>query len=192
MTRTHAPRSRAAALRTPILIAIAAAPAGCLSPKPSTPTVAEPIAATGDGDAPIRASEQTYRNPFPPTRIVIHPLTRFSTDPASGERQLELHAELFDKYSHPVKSLGLLTIELRRASAAGSTSGDQLRRWEVDLSRPGLHERAYDRVTRTYRLLLRDLPPGIGESESLSVVVYFRIIDAATTAVLSAERPLTQ
>lgn len=171
------------------LLAVALTLPACLHLK-GGPVAVEPSTGAGADKGPTGTT--VYRHPFPAERVVIHPLTRLATDPRSGQQQIELHIEFFDQYAHPVKSLGMLTVELRRRTDAPSAESEQLRRWEVDLSTPEKHERVFDRVTRTDRLLLRDLPPGLRTTDPLDIVVYFTIVDAANSRLLTAERSLGQ
>lgn len=99
-----------------------------------------------------------YMHPFPPTDVRINPLTRII--PPSGEQdaRIEVHVELLDRFSHPVKALGMLHFELREGGQGREGEPSQVKRWEVDLREPRLHEEPYDRVTRTYRFFLEGVP----------------------------------
>lgn len=172
-----------------VIVVTAAGPmawaaSGCLGPKGvvATPTdAASPAAPAGAASA--------WRHPFLAEAVSVHPLTRFNTDPKTGAAQIELHVEFFDAYGHPVKALGVLTAELRRQPDAAGGS-EQVTLWRVDLGTPERHERAYDRITRTYRLLLRDIPPGVERMGPMTMSVRFRVLDAQGERLLDTERPI--
>lgn len=137
---------RAPALRlTPITGALCALAvlAGCLQPKqagqrdPWTPA-----------DSPLAAA--TMR---------LHPLTRFL--PATGNAemlQIEAHVELMDRWGHPTKELGTLVFALRRSSGIAGGGPEQLKRWIIQMEDPEINAQRYDPVTRTYRVLLGEIP----------------------------------
>jgi hypothetical protein len=121
--------------------------------------------ATG-GRGPIsHAGEQ--ESPFVPVQLVVHPLTRVVRGTAAGDDRVELHLELRDRWEDSVKWLGDVVIELFRESppiANASSGGEQVKRWKVELTDAEANVKAYDRVTRTYRLTLVDLPSDKGKS----------------------------
>lgn len=103
--------------------------------------------------------------PFAPARITIHPLTAFGRDRETGRRQVEAHIELFDRWDHAVKGLGVVVFELYRDAGVASReqSDEQVLNWTHDMTDPEVNARAYDPVTRTYRFLLRDGVEGFGD-----------------------------
>ncbi len=114
----------------------------------------------GSGGAVTRGDE-----PFAPARITIHPLTAFGRDRETGRRQIEAHIELFDRWDHAVKGLGVVVFELYRDAGVASRdqSDEQMLNWTHDMTDPEVNARAYDPVTRTYRFLLRDGVEGFGD-----------------------------
>lgn len=114
----------------------------------------------GAGRGPV-SQVAPGENPFAPAQLVIHPLSRVVKDPATGEERIELHLELRDRWDDSAKWLGEVVLELHRDAppvANGPTGNEQLKRWRVDLNDPEANVKAYDRVTRTYRLTLVGLP----------------------------------
>jgi hypothetical protein len=103
-----------------------------------------------------------------PTRIRVHPLTRFALDPQSN-LELICHIGLLDRFGQSVKGLGLLRLELYRPGGNGGGGGDsraglqtQESVWTVNLGDPEENARAYDDlVTRTYVVRLAQIPPVI-------------------------------
>ena len=148
--------------------------AGCtLRPPPSPPSPRDQSAAapTTQGGAAV-----VYQHPFPPDRLIVHPLTRIVADPQTGDRRIEAHFELLDRYGHTVKSLGTAVLELRVSDQgiAGAAGGPrQLARWTKPMRTPDDNAAPFDRVTRTYRLTLADLPPNLPPIENLSLIVRF-------------------
>ncbi len=117
-----------------------------------------------------------YRNPFPPVELVVHPLSRITTDPDTGDARIEAHFELLDTYGHTVKALGTAALELRvvdRGTSGTSGGPRQLARWTIDMSTPDENARPFDRVTRTYRLTLIDLPRPLPPAETLTLSVRY-------------------
>jgi hypothetical protein len=149
--RSHHPTRLAVAVTFSTLLASCAdkpnpSPSGSDSPTPPTTNTAAPI----DSAALL------------PERLRIHPLTRFLRE-ESGRLDLIVHLELRDHFGQAVKGLGLARIELYRPSGiAGSGAQTQEAVWEVDLRTPDANAEAYDDlITRTYTLLLTDLPESV-------------------------------
>ncbi|MEM1166363.1 MAG: hypothetical protein AAGI30_08755 [Planctomycetota bacterium] len=138
-----------------------AAAAGCAEHEPPPVT----SAAVVDDDP----RELDADGPFPPTRLVIHPLTQIYASPDTGQAVLELHIDLRDAHAHQVKSLGELVVELYEDRGLGRGAGArQLERWTVDLRNPDFNAVPFDRVTRTYQFELIGLPEG---TESVSALL---------------------
>lgn len=89
---------------------------------------------------------------YAPVKLRLHPLTRVQVD-AGGEVTLWLHAELFDRWGHSVKSPGVFAVSVE-AVGGGQESG----RWSEDVREGARNALFWDRVTRTYRLPLTGLP----------------------------------
>ncbi|MFM9958203.1 MAG: hypothetical protein ACKVZJ_08995 [Phycisphaerales bacterium] len=112
------------------------------------------------GRGPISHASDA-ESPFAPAQLVIHPLSRVVKDPATGEERVELHLELRDRWEDSVKWLGDAVIELFKETppvANASVGNEQVKRWTINLTNPDENVKAYDRVTRTYRLTLVGLP----------------------------------
>jgi hypothetical protein len=123
-----------------------------------------------------RGGSVVYRNPFEPRELRVHPLTRLEISPETGEPNIELYLELFDRWNHGVKALGTLVIELYETGGpVGAARGGelQLKLWKVDLTDPDENAVPYDRVTRTYHLTLADLPAGFSARRDPRLSVRF-------------------
>jgi hypothetical protein len=100
--------------------------------------------------------------PFAPARIEVHPLTRLiPAHDAPG--RVEAHIVMRDQFGDEVKGLGSLVIELYADQGPGVASSRQLSVWTFDLADLAANDRAYDNITRTYRLDLADVPLGVSE-----------------------------
>ena len=139
-----------------------------------------------------------------PTQLIIHPLSRVSTDTA-GKPALLMYLELRDQYGQVVKALGQARVELMAPSS--STPGNSLdaraeRIWDIDLRDPGRNALLFDGlITRTYALTLGDLPTWLvewseadGQRNGPLVTVAFTLFadDGAGRAELRAEMRLTK
>lgn len=111
---------------------------------------------------------------FEPVLLTVHPLTRL-TRSADGTGRADVHFELFDRYGHPVKALGDAAVEMvtRPTAAVGGTAGEQIGLWGADLTNPATNADAYDPVTRTYRLLMSEIPTMAWLDETVEVQVRF-------------------
>lgn len=107
----------------------------------------------GAGETPVRSVAEAYGAMMPAT-LRIHPLSRLEQD-SSGAWRIACHLELLDAAGHGVKWLGSVRVELLRPN--GET-GTRQAVYEQDLSAPAANARAFDWVTRTYVVLLADLP----------------------------------
>lgn len=114
--------------------------AGCESTTgPRTPTGPQRITAAG---------------PFAPTLVRIHPLTHFDTGP-DGAPRVVVHLEFEDAWADPVKAAGDLTIRLH---PAGRPADADAPAWDIPLRDLGLNARLFTPATRTYRVILGQLP----------------------------------
>lgn len=114
----------------------------------------------GSGRGPVNPAS-AGENPFAPVQLVIHPLTRLVKDPGEGDERIEMYLELRDRWEDSTKWLGEAVMELFRETppvANGPSGIEQVKRWRVDLMDAEANVKAYDRVTRTYRLTLVGLP----------------------------------
>ncbi len=104
-----------------------------------------------DGETPLW--------PFWPTQMRIHPLTRLTTHPDTGEPALEVRLEFKDQYDYPTKIVGQVRIELTRANRR--TAGEEMV-WNIDLREMATNNNTFDEVTQTYLFRLQfeegDLP----------------------------------
>lgn len=162
-------RDRAArrAAATTLLLVVAATP-GCIT---DLTTPRDEIGTPGE----INGRQVIYVNPFAARELRIHPLTRVIEQDANNARSIEAHVELLDRFGHPVKSLGTLNFTLYRGDAGGSAANplEQLKRWSVDLSNPAQNSAVYDIVTRTYQVILTDVPGSNGSERGFELVVRF-------------------
>lgn len=118
--------------------------------------------------------------PFPPVALRVFPLTRLERD-EQGRARLILHVELKDEWGDTVKGAGELTVQLRRPPGMASGGGRDEVRWDVSLWGSEDNARYYDPSSRTYRVVLGDLPawvealvptsPGEGSRGEASVKV---------------------
>lgn len=115
---------------------------------------------------------------FEPVLLSVHPLTRLTRSP-DGTGRADVHFELFDRFGHPVKGLGNVLVEAltRPMAAVGGAGGEQLGLWGADLSVPRTNADAYDPVTRTYRLMVSEIPTAVWLDETVEVLVRFMPTD---------------
>ena len=153
VTRRFLPCTRAIA---PVCAAalLVAAPACAVRPKPA--------------GSPKNTGAVAGTSAFEPVELRIHPLTRIRESSDGVGHSVDLYFELLDRWGHGVKALGTLTVELRAINAGGQREPFQVRSWTVALSEPGVNSAAYDRVTRTYHIVLEDVPAGSDGSELLA------------------------
>ncbi|MEM1184165.1 MAG: hypothetical protein AAGI53_04095 [Planctomycetota bacterium] len=100
--------------------------------------------------------------PFAPESMRVFPLTHAEVTPEGGA-QVVLHLELRDRWGDTVKGTGQVKVRLYRGSAnsgglLGSARQRQELTWDVDLTDLGLNAVLYDPSTRTYRIVLGELP----------------------------------
>jgi hypothetical protein len=115
-----------------------------------------------------------------PVELRVHPLTRLVQREEDASSSLDLHFELIDRWGHSTKSLGELSVTLFGRDGVRNERGDPIRRWTVDLRDPDENARPYDRVTRTYRFLLTEIPNHSVRSETLRIEAKFVVLDGAT------------
>ncbi len=125
------------------------------------------------------AGDQAARHPLSPTELRIHPLTRFVRRENEGDFALDLHFELLDRWEHPAKALGEISVSLYGQDRARDGRGVLIRRWVIDLRDPDENARPYDRVTRTYRLMLTEIPGGAIRAETLRIEAQFVLMDGS-------------
>lgn len=127
--------------------------AGCVHSKPT----GEPASEDSGGSE----SSAVEAGVFAPERVRVHGLTRLVSATGTEPSRIDLHMELLDRYGHGVKALGEVRVELYEGSISGDRTREgamQRRLWRLDLRDPAVNAEAFDRVTRTYWLILRDLP----------------------------------
>lgn len=121
---------------------------------------------------PAQPREGSRGNPFAPVEVRVHPLTRLVREKdEDGGFRIEAHIEMLDAAGDGVKGAGTLVIELYRGSGpvAGVGEEDQLDRWSINLADLAVNAEAYDRVTRTYRVILTGLPNYLKGPEGLTL-----------------------
>lgn len=126
------------------------------------------------GSADIRAAWLALA----PTELQIHPLTRIIPAADGSTASIEIHFELLDRFGDPTKALGEIAVTLNLDAGSERASRRQISRWNLDLTDPAANARPYDRVTRTYRLILSDVPlQNLRTSDRLSLDAIFTKID---------------
>jgi len=106
---------------------------------------------SGNPNYPAR----TQMHPLAPQEMEFHPLTRLVR--REGEQPIiEAYLQFSDQWGHNIKALGELAVVLGYATAdeASSAGLQQLMRWQLDLRSGEANAQRYDRVTRTYRIVL--------------------------------------
>lgn len=126
--------------------------------------------------------------PFRPAAMRVHPLTHTEVR-GDGQAVLVLHVELKDPWGDTVKGIGQVQVQLRKASAT-TTIGDRGTRWDIDLRNIETNISYFDSATRTYRIVLGELPDWLaasvrsGTPEASRVRVLFRTAKADGEAVV--------
>lgn len=100
--------------------------------------------------------------PFRPAAMRVHPLTHTETR-ADDQPVMVLHIELKDPWGDTVKGIGQVQVQLRQATAT-STIGDRGTRWDIDLREIQENIAYFDSATRTYRIVLGELPDWLAQS----------------------------
>lgn len=95
--------------------------------------------------------------PFEPVALRIYPLTRLERDDR-GKPQLVLHTELKDEWGDTVKGVGALTVQLLRPQGTPADDARAEVRWDVPLWSAEDNARHYDPSSRTYRIVLGNVP----------------------------------
>lgn len=144
--------------RVPALVALAAACASC---------GVHSKGQRGPGDS-SRIATIEVACPFSPVALMIHPLTRVVRTPQEPDARLEVYIELRDRFGDEVKGLGDLAVELLDDGGpiAGVGQQRQLALWRFDLNDLEANDRAYDPITRTYRIDLANAPEGAAETRN--------------------------
>lgn len=130
--------------------------------------------------------------PFRPSAMRVHPLTHTEMR-NDGVPVLVLHVELKDPWGDTVKGVGQVQVQLRKASST-TTIGDRGTRWDIDLRDIETNVSYFDSATRTYRIVLGELPGWLDQSvravtpEAARLRVLFRTAKAdGETVVLQDE-----
>ena len=116
--------------------------------------------------------------PFRPSAMRVHPLTHTELQ-VDGQPIVVLHLELKDPWGDTVKGIGQVQIQLRRATGT-ATIGNRGTRWDLDLRNLETNISYFDSATRTYRIVLGDLPDWLDQSvrdgtpESATIRALFR------------------
>ncbi|MBL0921570.1 MAG: hypothetical protein IBJ10_05510 [Phycisphaerales bacterium] len=127
------------------------------------------------------AARGAYEWPFGAARIEVHPLTRLVRDPASpGIIQIEAHVEMFDRWGHGAKDVGVLRFELYRAGRPDAGAEAEPRQqlvWTLDLTDPRQSSARFDPITRTYVVPLDEAPDWSLEGAPPTLLVQFTTPD---------------
>lgn len=112
-----------------------------------------------DTPVPVLAPDgSVIPGPFAPASMRIHPLTTIERD-QNGQAQVVLHVELRDAWGDVIKGMGTLRVQLLRPTGLGGGGPERVEiEWELDLGDLDANVRHYDPSTRTYRVLLGNLP----------------------------------
>lgn len=131
------------------------------------------------GERPAGQVARGWRapGPFAPVALRVFPLTRLERAD-DGKMRVVLHIELKDEWGDTVKGVGELTVQLLRPpGAAGGTGRDQVG-WEIAMWGAEDNARYYDPSSRTYRLVLGDVPAWVeqlaGGDGSVRLTAQFR------------------
>jgi len=154
-------------------VGVVAVAGGCAGTELSKEGVGAYAGMTEDG------AEVIVVNPFSPTELRVHPLTRVVVNAQSGRREIEAHVELIDRFGHPVKALGVFNFSLYRTGGTGDPT-EQLMRWTIDLEDPAANAEPYDLVTRTYRVVLAGAPDEPRGERGLLLVARMTVLDGRT------------
>ncbi|RMH26181.1 MAG: hypothetical protein D6693_07680 [Planctomycetota bacterium] len=135
-----------------------------------------PTARSGEPASEVRATAPNA--PFAPVRVRVLPLTRLVHE-SDGAARLDLHVELLDAWGLPTRALGTLRVVARLDAADAARFSrhepgfDGVLAWTLDLTDPATNAtRAYDRITRAYRVRLAH--PALAEADNpVRVEVFF-------------------
>jgi hypothetical protein len=134
--------------------------------------------------------------PFAPASMRVFPLTQFEVE-EDGRARIVLHLEMRDRWGDTVKATGKLRVRLYRASGSGFGPADERQElvWDVDLQDLGLNAALFDPSTRTYRVVLGQLPAWAtemvqagGRSVTLVAVLITRDPDGETVSLRDVYR----
>jgi hypothetical protein len=117
----------------------------------------------------VRIDPAALTNPFAPTSMQIHPLTRIDRDSA-GLLWIICHIELRDAWNDPVKGAGQVQLQLYRPAGRLSGTGVQELTWDVDLTDLERKAALYDAATRTYRFPLREAPQWLADAPDTTLL----------------------
>ncbi len=103
--------------------------------------------------------------PYVPRSIRVHPLTRRM--PGAPVPTVEVHVECLDEEEETTRGIGMLEVELRYA-------GQRLGAGPLDLGDREVNRATFDRVTRTYRVVVQlpvDAAPAAQETLEVHAVL---------------------
>lgn len=131
--------------------------AGC-EPR-SGPTSSPVMSGTAGGGTPdTQGDVERPEWPYWPVAMRLHPLTRLTTDPQTGQTIIECRIEFVDGDAQTSKAVGQLTLQVYPDSVTPTGSG-ALETWNQDLRDAAINRRQYDDVTRTYLFRLQATQP---------------------------------
>ncbi len=116
-----------------------------------------PVVVDGGGVGIVGA--RTPLGPFAPATMRVFPLTNVEVGD-DGVARIVLHLELRDRWGDTTKATGGLRVRLYRSveGVSGPAGERQELVWDVDLNDLGLNAALFDPATRTYRIVLGELP----------------------------------
>ncbi|MEM7755173.1 MAG: hypothetical protein AAF297_06015 [Planctomycetota bacterium] len=147
----------------------------------------------------------TELGPFAPDSMRVYPLTHVEAGEGEDPR-IVLHLELRDRWGDTVKGTGRVRVRLYRGDATGGLAGAAQQRqelvWDVDLTDLRLNASLFDPSTRTYRVVLGELPEwadafaeggpggneGVGQAVTLVVVWVGRDADGEVVSLRDVYR----
>ncbi len=135
----------------------------------------EPVVVDGGGVGIV--GSRTPLGPFAPTTMRVFPLTNIEVG-HDGVARIALHLELRDRWGDTVKATGGLRVRLYRSveGVSGPAGERQELVWDVDLNDLGLNAALFDPATRTYRIVLGELPPWAAERARRSGVTLVAVL----------------
>ena len=129
-------------------------------------------------------------SPFSPASVRIFPLTHFELS-ERGEPLILVFLELKDQWGDTVKGAGVLELQVYRPDGGAANRQTRELVWEIDLTDLDRNTALYDPSTRTYRVVLKNLPPwlaGMARGESggvpwVALEAYFKTVGADGSSV---------
>ena len=136
---------------------------------------------------PVPADWAVHPGPFAPESLKIDPLTRVERGPG-GDPRLVLHVQLADRWGDQVKGVGEMRVRLLRPQGDANSEREQVA-WEIDLRNADENMKRYDPTTRTYSIVLGDLPPWAVERTMVDDIAGGEGLPPRVSVVLATPAP---